>query len=67
MASHPDPATVCLDPRVGLDMLVRVLTADGFRVVGPVERNGGIEYAEVTSGDDLPTGVRKRFSPYAAI
>lgn len=63
MASHPDPATVCLDPRVGLDMLVRVLTADGFRVVGPVERNGGIEYAEITSGDDLPTGVRSEQQP----
>ncbi|HNJ97847.1 MAG TPA: 4Fe-4S dicluster domain-containing protein [Ilumatobacteraceae bacterium] len=63
MASHPDPATVCLDPRVGLDTLVRVLTTDGFRVVGPVERNGGIEYAEVAGGDDLPTGVRVEQAP----
>lgn len=63
MASHPDPATVCLDPRVGLDTLVRVLTTDGFRVVGPVERNGGIEYADVAGGDDLPTGVRVEQTP----
>jgi ferredoxin len=58
MASHPDPAVAAIDPRTGLDALVRALADDGYRVVGPVVRDGVIEYAEIAGGDDLPTGVR---------
>ncbi|MEI7546486.1 MAG: sulfite reductase subunit A, partial [Actinomycetota bacterium] len=63
MASSPAPAAVRLDPRSGLDALVRLLGADGYRVVGPVERNGVVEYADVGSGDDLPSGITVEQSP----
>lgn len=63
MASIPDPATACLAPREGLDALVRTLRADGFRVVGPVERDGVVGYGDLDRGDDLPTGVQTEQSP----
>lgn len=49
-------SAVRLDPRKGLDALVAVLAADGFRVVGPVVRGAVIAYDDVVAGDDLPTG-----------
>jgi hypothetical protein len=58
MASLPDPAVAALQPRTGLDALVRTLVDDGYRVVGPVVHDGVIEYAEIAGGDELPTGVR---------
>jgi len=63
MASLPDPAVAAIHPRTGLDALVRVLAADGYRVVGPVVRDGVIEYAEVAGGDELPAGVRVDQAP----
>ena len=45
-----------LDPQGGLDALVELLLADGFRVVGPVVTGGVIAYDDLSSGDDLPTG-----------
>ncbi len=45
-----------LHPRAGLEALVTVLAADGFRVVGPVVREGVIAYDDIVVGDDLPTG-----------
>ncbi len=57
MASSHAPVAVRLDPRLGLDALVRLLAADGYRVLGPVVRNGVVEYDDVVSGDDLPTGI----------
>ncbi len=49
-------SAVGLDPRKGLDALVAVLAADGFRVVGPVVRGAVIAYGDIVAGDDLPTG-----------
>ncbi|MBI4935366.1 MAG: 4Fe-4S dicluster domain-containing protein [Actinobacteria bacterium] len=46
-----------LDPATGLDALVRALVDDGYRVVGPLVRDGVIVYDDVRSGDDLPKGV----------
>lgn len=63
MASLPDPAVAALQPRTGLDALVRALADDGYRVVGPVVHDGVIEYAEVASGDELPMGVRVEQAP----
>ena len=51
MASSLTPVAVRLDPRSGLDALVRALAAEGYRVVGPVERDGVIEYGEIDGGD----------------
>jgi formate hydrogenlyase subunit 6/NADH:ubiquinone oxidoreductase subunit I len=50
----PGPQVV-LD-RLGLDALVALLLAEGYRVVGPTVRDDAIVLAELTSGDDLPAG-----------
>jgi len=63
MASSLTPVAVRLDPRSGLDALVRALAAEGYRVVGPVERDGVIEYGEIDGGDELPTSVTIEQSP----
>jgi ferredoxin len=52
-----------LDPREGLDALVRMLRDDGHRVVGPVVRDGVIAYDDIVCGDDLPTGVAVEQAP----
>ena len=49
-----EPAAVLT--RAGLDELVAVLIADGYRVVGPVKRDDAIVLAELSSGADLPSG-----------
>jgi ferredoxin len=46
---------VVLD-RAGLDQLVAVLTAGGYRVVGPTVRDDAIVLAELESGAQLPDG-----------
>jgi ferredoxin len=46
-----------------LTTLVSVLRADGYRVVGPVVRDGAIVLAELTSADELPRGRRDVQSP----
>ncbi len=40
----------------GLDALLARLRTDGFRVVGPVVRDGAIVYGDVTGVEDLPRG-----------
>jgi ferredoxin len=40
----------------GLDVLVDVLRARGFRVIGPTVRDGAIVYDELTDAEDLPVG-----------
>lgn len=42
--------------RAGLDALIRVLLADGYRVVGPTVRDNAIVLAELDSADQLPAG-----------
>ena len=42
--------------RAGLDALIAVLRADGFRVIGPTVRDGAIVLAELDSGQRLPAG-----------
>lgn len=48
---------VVLDPRRGLDRLVAVLVERGHRVIGPVLADGVVTLRELTSGDELPTGL----------
>ena len=57
------PLARLLDPRGGLDSLVRLLVSEGHRVLGPVVREGGIDYAEVSCGDDMPTGLTVEQGP----
>jgi sulfhydrogenase subunit beta (sulfur reductase) len=40
----------------GVDDLIHVLGRQGFTVIGPVEQDGAIRYAEVTSVAQLPAG-----------
>jgi ferredoxin len=42
--------------RAGLDRLVSVLLADGYRVIGPTVRDDAIVLAELSSGSQLPSG-----------
>jgi ferredoxin len=50
-----DLATRVLD-RAGLDVLVEVLRAQGYRVVGPTLRDSAIVLDELESGEQLPAG-----------
>jgi len=52
-----------IDPRTGLDALVRELARADYRVVGPRVRDGAIVHDEVSSGDDLPTGCATQQAP----
>jgi ferredoxin len=51
----PDGRAAVLD-RAGLDRLVSVLLAEGYRVVGPTVRDDAIVLAELSSGSQLPAG-----------
>jgi len=56
-------ASRVVDPRSGLDAVVRELARAGYRVVGPTVRDGAIVYDDLTSGDDLPTGCAVEQQP----
>jgi ferredoxin len=47
----------------GLDDLIRVLSARGFRVLGPTVRDGAIVYDELDSAAELPIGITDRQAP----
>jgi formate hydrogenlyase subunit 6/NADH:ubiquinone oxidoreductase subunit I len=49
------PPAVVIE-RDGLDVLIRALIVDGYRVVGPTVRNGAIVLAELDSPSQLPDG-----------
>jgi sulfhydrogenase subunit beta (sulfur reductase) len=46
-----------------LDDLIRVLSARGFRVLGPTVRDGAIVYDELDSAAELPIGVTDHHEP----
>jgi sulfhydrogenase subunit beta (sulfur reductase) len=46
-----------LESRAGLESLILTLDRAGYRVVGPVVRDGVIVYDDIASVDDLPSGV----------
>jgi ferredoxin len=50
-------------PKPRLDELIAALWSDGFRVLGPVERDGGVAFAEVRAMRDLPVGRRDHQEP----
>jgi sulfhydrogenase subunit beta (sulfur reductase) len=45
-------------PKPRLDDLIAVLQGQGYRVFGPVARDGGIAFDEVRQTSDLPIGMR---------
>jgi ferredoxin len=61
---HPTPDTrgFVIGPE-GLEELVSVLRADGYRVVGPTVRDGAIVLDEIHSAQALPHGVTARHEP----
>jgi ferredoxin len=58
----PDTGGFVIGPE-GLDALVSVLRADGYRVVGPTVRDGAIVLDEIDSAQALPHGVTARHEP----
>jgi len=46
-------------PREGLQRLVDALRADGWRVLGPVPRDGAVVLDEIERVEDLPVGLRE--------
>jgi NAD(P)H-flavin reductase/ferredoxin len=50
-------------PQAGLDTFVRLLTGDGWRVVGPTVVDGAIVDDVLTSADQLPWGWRADTGP----
>ncbi len=56
VAVESPPRRRCLDPRTGLQALLDVLTAAGYRVVGPVVRDGVIAYDDIGVETDMPSG-----------
>jgi formate hydrogenlyase subunit 6/NADH:ubiquinone oxidoreductase subunit I len=51
-----DGAAAQVIDRAGLDALIGLLRADGYRVIGPQAVDGAIVYETLESGDALPAG-----------
>lgn len=50
-------------PRSGLDKLFALLTAEGFRLVGPTLSDGAIVFGDIADSADLPVGWTDKQSP----
>jgi ferredoxin len=57
------PAAPSILPAAGLDALIRALAARGYRVLGPVARDGAIVLDELRSAGDLPAGFEDEQAP----
>jgi ferredoxin len=66
-ARDPDPLVApegrCLHPRTGLQALLDVLSTAGYRLVGPVVRDGVIAYDDVRDEGEMPTGCTVEQTP----
>lgn len=58
----PSPDGFVIDHH-GIDALIASLRAQGYRVVGPIVRNGAVVQREITSVDDLPSGWHDEQKP----
>ncbi len=45
-------------PKAALDNLIAILGREGYRVMGPVARDGTVAFDEIRSAADLPVGIR---------
>lgn len=61
-AGAVESGAVVVGPR-GLDDLIGALAGRGYRVLGPVVRDGAVVHAEIRGTADLPAGVRDRQAP----
>ncbi len=50
-------------PKAGLDNLIAALQGDGYRVLGPMVRDGSVSFDEVRQTSDLPIGMRDAQEP----
>jgi len=50
-------------PKSSLDDLIALLQGDGYRVLGPIARDGGLSFDEVRRTADLPVGLRDTQEP----
>jgi sulfhydrogenase subunit beta (sulfur reductase) len=50
-------------PKRRLDELIAMLWRDGYRVLGPVERDGAVAFDEVRAAAEMPIGRREEQSP----
>jgi len=57
------PGTRLSMPRTGLATLFTLLSAEGFRLVGPTLRNGAIVFDDIATPADLPVGWTDKQSP----
>jgi ferredoxin len=55
-----------MDAVPGITRLVEALDRRGYRVLGPVVRDGAIRIGPVASADDLPCGLRAELGPGGA-
>ena len=46
-------------PKSALEDLIAILRRDGYKVLGPVVRDGGVAFEEVRAVSDLPIGMRE--------
>ncbi len=46
-------------PKAGLEHLITILRRDGYRVLGPVARDGAVAFDELRTSSDLPIGMRE--------
>jgi ferredoxin len=60
-SGHTSPQ--CLDPVSGLQAVIDLLAADGYRVIGPVVRDGVIVYDDLGSQADMPSGHTAEQAP----
>jgi len=58
-----DPDRCRLDPTTGLQALLDALASAGYRVVGPVVRDGVIVYDDISSATEMPSGVTVEQQP----
>jgi sulfhydrogenase subunit beta (sulfur reductase) len=50
-------------PKSRLDELIAMLWRDGYRVLGPVERDGAVAFDEIRAMHEMPLGRREEQSP----
>src|SRR5579885_2476368 len=63
MASPPSPPEPGVLSADALQTLIEVLRGRGYRVLGPVPRDGSVLWDEVRRADELPRGWRDRQEP----
>lgn len=63
MAAQPNANEKYLLPKACFDDLLRLLSGDGYEVIGPRIDQGAIVYAPLASAKDLPIGWTERQGP----